>query len=41
MKQLLIVLVVVLLLALSATSVIAADKNFQVGLDYAVRRTKH
>jgi hypothetical protein len=35
MKQLLIVLVVVLLLALSATSVIAADKNFQVGLDYA------
>lgn len=35
MKKLFFVLLVILLLALSATSVIAADNKFQVGLDYA------
>lgn len=39
MKQLSLVLVIVLLLALSASSVIAADKNIQVGLDYVASGT--
>lgn len=39
MKQLSVVLVIGLLLVLSATNALAADNNFQVGLDYAFNAT--